>query len=245
MYGIVGEKLGHSFSEKIFKEKFGNSYQFKIIELVNIGKLNKYIVDNPQLKGFSVTIPYKKEIIPFINVLDDTSKEINAVNTVLVSRINNYVLLNGYNTDAYGFTKAYSKYFPEKCKNAIILGTGGAADAVNYALKKLGFDTIMVSRSKKSKGIILYSELSDEIIKHNKIIVNATPLGMFPNVDLFPQINYQAFTNQHIAIDLTYNPKETMFLKKAKEFKAKTYNGYNMLQHQAEKAWEIWDLNYK
>ncbi len=245
MYGLIGKKLGHSFSEKIFKKKFGDYHQFKLIELENINKLQTYILTNPELKGFSVTIPYKKEIIPYISVLDDVSKRVKAVNTVLIKRTNNSILLYGYNTDAYGFTKAYREYIPTNCKNAVILGTGGAANAVNYALNKLGIETIIVSRTNCKNNMILYSELSDDIITNNKIIVNATPLGMFPNVNLFPEINYKMFTSQHIAIDLTYNPEETTFMKKAKEYGAKTINGYNMLQHQAEKAWEIWGLTKK
>ncbi len=242
MYGLIGKKLGHSFSEKIFKEKFANKFQFKLIELESISNLTNYILDNPMLKGFSVTIPYKKEILPFIDSFDDVSKEINAVNTVLISRNNITFKLKGYNTDEYGFTKAYFQFFPKKNKNAIILGTGGAAYAVNYALKKNGIETLMVSRTKTSNGVILYSALSDEMINSNKIIVNATSLGMFPNVDFYPLINYCAFTKEHIAIDLTYNPNETMFMKKAKEFGAKTFNGYSMLQQQAHKAWGIWGI---
>ncbi|PIX32921.1 MAG: shikimate dehydrogenase [Bacteroidetes bacterium CG_4_10_14_3_um_filter_31_20] len=242
MYGLIGKKLGHSFSEKIFKEKFAEKFQFKLIELESIDKLKDFITNHPTLKGFSVTIPYKKEIIPYINILDDVSKRVKAVNTVLIKRTNNSVLLYGYNTDAYGFTKAYKKLFPTNCKNALIIGTGGAANAVKYALNIQGINVIMVSRKKKNDDIILFSELSDNIITNNKIIINATPLGMFPNVNLFPDINYKAITNQHLTIDLTYNPVETMFMKKAKEYGAKTINGYNMLQQQAEKAWKIYGL---
>ena len=169
MYGLIGKKLGHSFSAKIFKNKFGNLHKFELIELENINKLLTYISNNPELKGFSVTIPYKKEIIPFIDVLDDVSKEINAVNTVFINITNNSKILYGYNTDVYGFTKAYKEYFSTNHKRALILGTGGAADAVNYALRELGIEAILISRTKCKNGVLLYSELTNELIFKSKI----------------------------------------------------------------------------
>lgn len=247
MYGLIGKKLKHSFSEKIFKEKFGDKFQFELIELESIDKLHDFIANHPQLKGFSVTIPYKKEIIPFINILDDVTKKISAVNTVLISRNKNESILSGYNTDVYGFISAYKKLFPVNpkavgCNNALILGTGGAAYAVKYAFNINGINATMVSRFKTNDEIILYSELSDDIITNNKIIVNATPLGMFPNINLYPNINYKAITNRHLAIDLTYNPEITMFMHKSKENGANVVNGYEMLKQQAIKAWKIWGL---
>jgi shikimate dehydrogenase len=174
--------------------------------------------------------------------LDNISKEIQAVNTVLIKRINGKIEQLGYNTDVYGFTEAYKQYFQENYKNAIILGTGGASDAVNYALQQLGIIAIKISRNKCDNDTITYKQLTDEIIFKNKIIVNATPLGMFPNNDSFPDINYKAISKNHVAIDLTYNPDETTFMKKIKAENAVVLNGFKMLELQAKKAWEIWGL---
>jgi shikimate dehydrogenase len=242
MYGILGKKLGHSFSAKVFEKQFGKSHEFKIIELESIDVLPEYLNNNIDLKGFSVTIPYKKTIIPFISVLDNISKEIKAVNTIFVKNENEKTKLYGYNTDVYGFTEAYKSYFSKIHKNAIILGTGGASDAVNYALQQLGIETLKVSRNKTDNNTITYTQLTDDIISKNKIIVNATPLGMFPNIETFPNINYSAISKDHVAIDLTYNPEETSFMKKARAENATVLNGFKMLELQAKKAWEIWGL---
>jgi len=242
MYGLIGKKLTYSYSAKVFEKYFGKSIEFKLIELESIQQLPEYLINNHQLYGFSVTIPFKKSIIPYISVLDNISKEIETVNTVHLKKIKDKVELYGYNTDVYGFTQAYQQYFPVDCKNAIILGTGGASAAVNYALQKIGIKTIKVSRTKNENGIITFSELTDKIISQNKIIINATPLGMYPNVENYPPIIYNALNSEHVIIDLNYNPEETTFMKMAKIQNAKIYNGYQMLEYQAKKAWQIWGL---
>lgn len=242
MYGLIGKKLSHSYSAIVFQKQFGNSHEFKLIELEKIQDFINYLKHNNDLEGFSITIPYKKSIIPYLSYLDNVTKEIQAVNTVKIVRKNSKLELFGYNTDVYGFTEAYKQYFNSNIKNALILGTGGASDAVNYALKQLGIKTLKVSRDKTNSDTITYSQLTDEIIIENKIIVNATPLGMFPNTETFPDINYTAITKDHIAIDLTYNPEKTAFMKKAETENAKAFNGFKMLELQAKKAWEIWGL---
>lgn len=240
MYGLIGKKLTHSYSAVVFEKQFGNLHKFKLIELEKIQDFNNYL--NEDFKGFSVTIPYKKSIIPYISYLDNITKEIKAVNTVKIVRNNNKLELFGYNTDVYGFTEAYKQYFNSNIKNALILGTGGASDAVDYALKQLGIKTLKISRNKTDFDTIKYSQLTDEIIFDNKIIINATPLGMYPNTETFPEINYKAITKDHITIDLTYNPEKTTFMKKAEAENARAFNGFKMLELQAKKAWEIWGL---
>jgi shikimate dehydrogenase len=242
MFGIIGKKLSHSYSAILFEEKFGTTYPFKLFELDNISDLNQCIENNPSLLGFNVTIPYKKEIIPFLNEMDDISKLCGSVNTVTVNWKKRKIHLKGYNTDVFGFYESYKNIFPLGCKKALILGTGGAANAVSFALKQASVDTLFVSRNKGKLNTITYAELSPEIIKDYKIIINTTPLGMFPEVNDGPEICYSAIGKDHVVIDIIYNPESTVFLQKAESQYAKVYNGLNMLKKQAEKAWEIWGL---
>jgi shikimate dehydrogenase len=243
MFGIIGKKLSHSYSAILFEEKFGANYPFKLFELDKISDLNQCIDNNPSLLGFNVTIPYKKEIIPFLNEMDDISKACGSVNTVAVDRKNGKTYMKGYNTDVFGFYESYKNIFPLGCKKALVLGTGGAAKAVSYALKQASIDTLFVSRNKGKLNAITYTELSPEIIKDYQIIINTTPLGMFPEINVAPEICYSAIGKDHIVIDIIYNPDRTVFLQKAESQHAKVYNGLNMLKKQAEKAWKIWGLD--
>jgi shikimate dehydrogenase len=242
MYGIIGRKLTHSFSAQIFNHKFGNRYSFKLIELETLTELIPFIEENQKLKGFSVTIPYKREIIPLLSSIDSVAKECNAVNTVVVKRKNIGFELFGYNTDAYGFDEAYHSCFYFAIKNALILGTGGASGAISHVLNKYKFSLTFVSNSKKAKNIISYKELNEKIIKSNLLIVNTTPLGMYPKIEESPEICYSAIGANHVVIDLVYNPENTVFLQKCKNQGAKVFNGMEMLHQQAKKAWSIWDL---
>jgi shikimate dehydrogenase len=242
MYGLIGKKLSHSYSAILFEEKFGKTPSFQLIEIENINDLPEFIDKNPALLGFTVTIPYKKEIIPFIFELDEIAKECGSVNTVTVKRLEGKKILTGYNTDVYGFTEAYKNIITKACKKALILGTGGASSAVSYALKHLGIETLLVSRSKKMQGIITYSELSPEIISEHKLIINTTPLGTFPKINECPEICYSVIGKEHVVIDIIYNPEITLLMQKAELQKAKVFNGYQMLKNQAIKAWQIWGL---
>jgi len=242
MYGLIGKKLQHSFSKKIFDEHFKNTFNFKLIELDSISELPKFIELHENLKGFSVTIPYKTDIIKYLSYIEPKAKKINAVNTVKIIRENNTIKLNGYNTDVDGFLDAYSSLFPKNSQYALVLGSGGASKAVCYALNSLGIKTLIATRNNTHNNNINYSEIDQKIISECKIIVNATPLGMFPNVQGYPNINYSFLTSQHLAIDLTYNPEITAFMQKSQEFKANVINGYKMLEQQAEYAWKIWNI---
>ena len=180
-------------------------------------------------------------MIPFLDELDDEAKEIGAVNTIKIIRKNGTVKLKGYNTDIYGFRETLKPLLQQHQYKAFILGTGGAAKAVEYVLKKIGLDVLYVSRNPSSKKEIAYTDLNEFAVQDFSVIVNSTPLGMFPKVDVCPEIPYQFLTDKNLLYDLIYNPGETLFMKKGKEQGANTQNGLGMLKLQAEKAWEIWN----
>lgn len=246
-FGIIGKSLSHSFSKNYFEKKFSelglNDYAYLNFELESIEEIKNILSSNPNLKGFNVTMPYKESIIPFIDELSPEAKSIGAVNCVKVLNDTSTplsVTLSGYNTDVYGFAASIKPFLEPHHNKALILGTGGSSKAVAYALKNIGVDVYFVSSSKKQSQTFSYSELNDYIFNAFHLIVNTTPLGMFPNINAYPDIPYQFIGAQHLCYDLIYNPIETLFLKKAKEQGATTINGLSMLQLQAEKSWEIW-----
>ena len=230
--GLLGKNINYSFSQNYFSQKFTEA---KIDS--DIDEFPEILKKNPELIGLNVTIPYKETIIPFLDELSDNAKQIGAVNTIKI--LPNGQLF-GDNTDFYGFQKSIEKLLEVHHKKALILGTGGAAKAVIFALKQLNIGCNVVSREKKA-DCFTYQELNKEVLKNHQIIINCSPIGTFPNVNFCPDIPYDYFTENHIAFDLIYNPEETEFLKRAKENGAKTKNGYDMLVFQAEKAWEIWN----
>ena len=239
-FGLVGKNIGYSFSKKFFSEKFEKENLFHTYENFDIPSIEvfpKIISENPNLKGLNVTIPYKEEVIKFLNKLDGTAQKIGAVNTIKISETGK---LTGFNTDFYGFQKSLERFLPLKKKNALILGTGGASKAIAYALENLGFNFKFVGRRENS-NTIKYESLNKSIIEKHLLIVNCTPLGTFPNIHEYPAIPYGFITENHLLFDLIYNPVETEFLKQGKTKGAKTTNGLRMLELQAEKAWEIWN----
>lgn len=240
--GLLGKNISYSFSQNYFSKKFieakiDSDFSYSNFDIQNIDEFTEILKKNPELIGLNVTIPYKETVTPFLDELSDNAKQIGAVNTIKI--LHNGKLF-GDNTDFYGFNKSLETLIKSHHKKALILGTGGAAKAVAFGLKKLNIETVFVSREAK-ENCILYSELNQEIFNNFQIVVNCTPIGTFPNLDLCPDIPYEYFTENHIAYDLIYNPEETEFLKRAKENGAKTKNGYDMLVFQAEKAWEIWN----
>lgn len=243
--GLIGFPLTHSFSANYFAEKFAKEsikgYEYQNFEIPSIDDFKKVINNNPDLVGLNVTIPYKEKVIPFLDELDDEAKEIGAVNTIKIIRKNGAVRLKGYNTDIYGFRETLKPLLKQHQYKAFILGTGGAAKAVEYVLKKIGLDVLYVSRNPSSKNEIAYTDLNEFAVQDFSVIVNSTPLGMFPKVDVCPEIPYQFLTDKNLLYDLIYNPGETLFMKKGKEQGANTQNGLGMLKLQAEKAWEIWN----
>lgn len=241
IFGLIGKNIEYSFSKKYFTKKFElgqlSDYKYINFDIQTIDDFPKIIAENPDLKGLNVTIPYKESVIQYLQKLSKTAFEIGAVNTI---RFTKKGKLKGYNTDWHGFKKSIEPLLDSHHKKALILGTGGAAKAVAYALGKLGILYTFVSREEK-EGMIDYNRINATTFDNYHIIVNCTPLGTSPNTKEFPPIPYEYFTPKHIAFDLIYNPEETQFLKKAKKKGAVTKNGYEMLVFQAEKAWKIWN----
>ena len=245
LYGLIGYPLQHSFSEKYFTEKFKreniNNSKYTLFPLKCIDELPYLLDTNPNLRGFNVTIPYKEKIIPFLDDIHHDAKIIGAVNTVKIDFIEGERVLTGYNTDIFGFSESLKKKLKYYHKNALILGTGGAAKAVAYVLKSLKIDFLFVSRRDElSFEMIRYSDITKSVITDNLLIINTTPVGTFPYVDYYPYLPYHNLTNKHLLFDLIYNPSETLFIKKAKLQNAQTINGFEMLYLQAEKSWEIY-----
>ncbi len=240
LYGLIGFPLTHSFSKKYFTEKFQKENiadsKYELFEIRQAAQLVGIINHNQDLKGLNVTIPHKETIIPFLDEIDPAAKEIGAVNVIKVSNGK----LKGYNSDYYGFRQSLLNFIGEtKNIKALILGTGGAAKAVKAALRDLNIPYKFVSR-KKEQDNFSYEELNETILSEYKLIINTSPLGMYPKMDSFPEIPYPFIGPEHFLFDLVYNPEETTFMKKGAEKGAKTRNGLEMLHLQAEKAWEIW-----
>lgn len=239
-FGLIGYPLSHSFSKGYFSEKFQKESifdcQYDIFPLEKIEDFVELCAQHKNIVGLNVTIPYKEKIIPFLDELDDEAKAIGAVNTI---KFTNGKMI-GYNTDCFGFEMSLKPLLKAHHSSALILGTGGASKAVEYVLKKLGISFQYVSRTKSSTSIS-YNDLNSFIIQHSTLIINSTPIGMYPNVDIAPNIPYDAITNQHLLYDLIYNPAETQFLTEGKIRGAQTKNGLEMLYLQAERSWEIWN----
>ncbi len=245
IFGLIGFPLGHSFSKGYFDKKFTNegiqNRTYENFSLENIEQLPYLIAANPGLVGLNVTIPYKELVIPYLNEIDQEAAEVGAVNTIKFVRTSGKVELIGYNTDIIGFKNSLLKFWDNRDKKAIVFGSGGASKAVLYVLNSMGVEVIVVSRSKTGKGLINYNDLTPCLIKENKLIVNTTPLGMYPHIEEAPDIPYEYITSNHFLFDLIYNPDETKFLKMGRIKGAHTLNGLNMLVEQAEKSWEIWN----
>jgi len=241
IFGIIGYPLTHSGSEVWFNEKFKSegkeSYIYHNFPLSSLDEFPPLFRNHPAIKGLNVTIPYKEQIIPWLEELDPTADRIGAVNTILVMREKGNIHLKGFNTDADGFQRSANFSGHRK---ALILGTGGASKAVAYTLRRVGVSFFFVSRSKQSSDCISYEMLTEDVISSHTLIINATPLGMFPNEESFPPIPYHYLTNDHFLYDLVYYPRLTSFLKKASSAGAKIQNGLKMLEIQAELSYRIW-----
>ena len=240
-FGLIGKDISYSFSKKYFTEKFAQDLyedcSYENFDIPNIEDFPNILKNNPNLKGLNVTIPYKESIIPYLDTVSDKAFQIGAVNVIRFTKKGN---LKGYNSDWFGFKKSLEPLLQVHHKKALILGTGGAAKAVAFALDQLGITYSFVSRE-ANPNTIDYSLINATTFDNHQIIINCTPVGTSPNTKEFPPIPYNYFSKQHIAFDLIYNPEETQFLKKAKKQEAVTKNGYEMLVFQAEKAWKIWN----
>ena len=242
-YGLIGYPLGHSFSISYHNQRFadeGINAKYVNFEIPSIDDLPEILSSNPELKGLNVTIPYKEKIMEFLDYVSPEARAIGAVNVVKVIHLGKKILLKGYNSDVIGFTQSIEPMLEDCHKKALILGTGGASKAISYGLKSLGIETIFVSRYERP-GTIQYEAITPDIIKEYKIIVNCTPVGMYPKTEECPKLPYEAMDEHTILYDLIYNPDETLFMKRGAQYGAQTKNGLEMLLLQAFASWEFWN----
>ncbi len=245
LFGLIGKSLSHSFSKDYFTNKFLEediNAEYLNFEMPDLDGFKEFILKNKSLSGLNVTIPYKEEIIKYIDELSDEATKIGAVNCIKIDKQKNKII--GYNTDAYGFSQSIKPFLESGHTKALILGNGGASKAVEYVLKNLGIDCFFAVREKKHEldNLFLYEELTIEMIHQIPLIVNTTPLGTFPNINEIPPIPTSSIGSKHFVIDLIYNPSETLLLKTSKNQGALILNGLSMLKIQAEKSWEIWNI---
>jgi shikimate dehydrogenase len=242
-YGLIGNPLKHSFSKGFFNDKFAAENidaEYINFEIPTIKDFKSIIKNNPQLKGLNVTIPYKEQVIPYLDQLSENAELIGAVNVVKIDSKKGKPRLTGYNSDIIGFKQSIGPMLQEHHKRALVLGTGGSAKAIYLGLKQLGIIATYVSREKKSEITMTYSELDKDVMETNTVIVNCTPVGMWPNVNKSPDIPYSMLTNKHLLYDLLYNPDETLFMKKGIIQGAIVKNGLEMLILQAFASWDFW-----
>ena len=242
-YGLIGYPLGHSFSISYFNQRFqdeGIDAVYENYEIPNIDALPEVLGSNPELKGLNVTIPYKEKVIPFLDSIAPEARAIGAVNVIRVTHRGNKTELKGYNSDVIGFTKSIEPMLDKKWhQKALILGTGGASKAIDYGLRSLGLETVFVSRYERP-DTIQYQNITPEVVKEYNVIVNCTPLGMYPKTEVCPDLPYEAMGSHTILYDLIYNPDETLFMKRGAEYGANVKNGLEMLLLQAFASWEFW-----
>lgn len=240
-FGLLGYPLTHSFSENYFNDKFLKEQiadaSYKSFPLENLEYFPGLCVYEKNLSGLNVTIPYKQEILPYLDTIDPEAERIGAVNTIKFTQGKKI----GYNTDVYGFESSLMPMLENHHRFALVLGTGGASKAVVHVLNKLGIDWKLVSSSKLNQNTLSYNDIDTLLMKDATLIINTTPLGMFPDISGAPEIPYSCITAKHLCYDLIYNPEETTFLKLAKQYGAATKNGLEMLHLQAEKSWHIWN----
>jgi shikimate dehydrogenase len=256
-YGLIGYPLSHSFSKKYFADKFEQEHihdsEYHIFPIEHISELPALLKKHPDLCGLNVTIPHKQSVLKYLNWIDDDAKKIGAVNCIRITNespvaacfdgevgiIGHDFRLEGFNTDLYGFEMSLKPLLSDRHDTALVLGDGGAAQAVKCVLENFGIAYKVVTR-KPHEGNILFKDLQPHHIKDNLLIINTTPLGMTPHTDEYPPIPYEEITDDHLLYDLIYNPEKTIFLQKGEERGAMIKNGLEMLILQAEKSWEIW-----
>ena len=243
-YGLIGYPLGHSFSVSYFNQKFsdeGIDAKYINFEISSIDQLQEVLDQNPELRGLNVTIPYKERVIEFLDSITPEAQAIGAVNVIKVIHEGKNIKLKGFNSDVIGFTQSIEPMLDRNWhKKALILGTGGASKAINFGLKSLGLETVFVSRYERP-NTICYGQITPEVIEEYNVIVNCTPLGMYPNTETCPLLPYEAMNQHTVLYDLIYNPDETLFMKKGREHGADVKNGLEMLLLQAFASWEMWN----
>lgn len=241
-YGLIGYPLGHSFSRTYFNQKFEDERldaTYENYEIATVDALPEVIDTNPELKGLNVTIPYKEKVMEYLDTVSPEARSIGAVNVIKITRQEGKTTLKGFNSDVIGFTQSIEPMLEKYHKKALILGTGGASKAVDFAFKSLGLETLKVSRSQK-EGTIQYKDVTPEVVEEYNVIVNCTPCGMYPKTEECPALPYEALNGKNILYDLIYNPDTTLFIKKGKEHGATVKNGLEMLLLQAFASWKFW-----
>jgi shikimate dehydrogenase len=243
-FGLIGFPLSHSFSKKFFTEKFERERladcRYDLYPIEHIGLLKLLISENPDLSGLNVTIPYKEQVMSLLDELDPEAANIGAVNTIRFSGHGGSAWLKGFNTDVYGFRESITPFIQKQISAAFILGTGGSSKAVAFVLNSMGMNVKFVSRNPRQGNHISYEDLP-KLLKQHAVIVNASPAGMYPQINNCPDIPYDQLTPDHILFDLVYNPPETLFLSKGRARGATIISGLQMLHLQAERSWEIWN----
>jgi shikimate dehydrogenase len=243
-FGLIGYPLGHSYSENYFNKKFETlgltNFKYHTFPLTDLSKLNNLIRSHNNLIGLNVTTPYKEAIIPYLNSVDKEVIKTGVVNTIIIARNYENILLKGFNTDVFGIEETLSEFELSGISSALILGSGGSAKTLKCVLEKHGIKSKFVSRYPNNGNQVSYRDVQKQTIISTDIIINSTPVGMYPNHNLCPDIPYQFISENHICIDLVYNPEKTLFLEKCEAQGAKIKNGLTMLYEQADKAWELW-----
>jgi shikimate dehydrogenase len=242
LFGLIGYPLGHSFSKQYFTEKFAKEgivdCRFEAFPISSVNEFAALLANNPELKGLGVTIPYKEQMLQFVDELSEEVRAIGATNSI---KIHNGKLI-AYNTDIVGFEKSFQQFLQPHHTKALVLGTGGASKAVQYVLNKLSIDFLVVSRNKTDRqNCIAYGDIDLLVMNEYTVVINCSPVGMYPDENAFPAIPYELITTRHYLYDLVYKPAETLFLKNGKERGAAVKNGYEMLLLQAEESWRIWN----
>ena len=239
-YGLLGRTLKHSFSKNYFTQKFASAGIFDCeylnFELPSIESFPKLLESHPELVGLNVTIPYKEDVLPFLTAFSDVVEQIGACNCIKIDGEK----VKGYNTDVVGFRNSLSPRLESHHQKALVLGTGGASKAIQYVLEQLGIGYKTVSRQRSGERLA-YEDVDEKLLTDHYLIINTTPLGMFPNTDAAPVLPYQALTPRHLLFDIVYNPEKTRFLAEGEKRGAQICNGYEMLIGQAEESWRIWN----
>jgi len=246
-YGLIGYPLGHSFSIGYHNQRFadeGINAKYYNFEISSIEQLFEVLSQNPELKGLNVTIPYKEKVIEYLDYISPEARAIGAVNVIRIVHEGKKISLRGYNSDVIGFTQSIEPMLEKYHKKALVLGTGGASKAIAYGLRSLNIEPVFVSRYERP-GTIQYEKITPEVVHEYNVIVNCTPLGMFPKIDTCPTLPYDAMDERNILYDLIYNPDETLFMKRGAEHGAMVKNGLEMLLLQAFASWEFWNGNEK
>jgi shikimate dehydrogenase len=247
LYGLIGRRLGHSFSPDYFRKKFhklGIEADYRLFEMENVDGLREFVMEHPELRGLNITVPFKQQVLKLVDEIHPLVRKTGAANTIKVIWEGKHTILFAYNTDVAGFENTLMPFLgDEKVERALVMGTGGSAKAVGYVLEKNNISFYSVSRNPENGDEIAYTDLDEKLIENSRLLINTTPLGMYPDSGSYPDIPFHMLTPRHYVYDLVYNPEETEFLRKARSQGAAVKGGLEMLYAQAEESWKIWQAS--